>query len=228
MGLKSTWSVANRVVKQNLATDFTRENIAATDSDVFIYGAAVPVAYYKYTRVRTKQYSYIGMTREAALRCCAAMNALYAREIYRWEFNNTTLTWNMQSAQTAANMRSMDIVQGGTATLENVAGCSWTVNINVNEQITIPYRKIASGNNAEPAANMPYPWRDFEENPSKLTDYFRGRAATTTETSYGLLQDFDYDERDIGWGSDEDLYHSHFALDQSSQPITNITLTSPS
>ena len=225
MALLNTWSVANRVIRQNIASSFTRENIAATDSDVFVYGAAVPVAYYKYTRTRTKQYSYIGMTREAALRCAAAMNALYSRAVYRWVFDSQQKVWEMQSTPT---MHDMDYVRGGTATLEYIAGCSWAVNISVNESITIPYRTAWKGSppTSGDADEMPYPWRDFETNPAKLTDYFRGRAATSTEQQYGLLQDFDYDERDVGWGSDEDLYHDHFVLDANAQPITKITTTS--
>ena len=206
MGLFTTWSSTNRVIKDDLASSFTREDIASTDSDVFIYGGNIAAAYYKYTRTRTKVYSYIGMSHSVATRCCAAMHALYSRFVYRWEWDSTNRIWKMKSSTTN---RDYEIVQGGTAALEHATGDIWHVNVMVNEQITIPYRQLINST-PEPAATMPYPWRAFEENPSIRTDYFRGRAATSTEQQYGLLYDFDYDERSVGWGSDEDPYHTDF------------------
>lgn len=210
MATLTTWGAANRVVTQDLASSFTREDVASTDSDVYVYGGRVAVAYYKYTRNRTKEYSYIGMDRATAYRCCAAMNALYCRPVWRWQFDDQTLEWKMRSASDLTN-RDYECIVGGEAKIVHAEDDIWHVNIIVNESITIPWRKIVgTPATPEPAANLPYPWTGFEADPAIRTNAFRGRAATSAESNYGLLYDYDYDERTCGWGSNEDSAHSYF------------------
>lgn len=206
MALYTTWSETNRVIRNDLASTFTRENVSSEDSDVFIYGAPIAACYYKYTRMRTKQYSYIGMPKAVAVRCCAAMNALYSRPVFKWEWDADNYIFRMQ---TTPSNRDYNSVQGGTAAMTWAGDDIWHVDVTVNEQITIPYRALTN-NQQEPPDTWPYPWLGFENDPSMRTDAFRGRTATSAEVQQGLLYDYDYDERAVGWGSDEDPYHTLF------------------
>lgn len=225
MALLTTWSSRNRVISQDLYTTFTREAVAADDSDVFVYrSAGWGVAYYKYTRQRTKQYAYIGMSRATAIRCAAAMNALYSRKVWRHFFNNQQFYWHIAAAGDdipySFHGLTHDIVPSGTATPKHDGGDAWSVDISVNEEITIPYRPLVTNNPPE-HDELPEPWAAFEANPSARSMNFVGRQRNATEIALGLY-DFDYDEFSVGWGSDEDANHDHYHLRTTSNEILDV------
>ena len=72
------WDRRNRVESQPLLTEFATEYV--TDE--------LPVAFYRYTRTRTKSYSYIGLDRATAIACANAMNEKYTRLYRRWEWKS--------------------------------------------------------------------------------------------------------------------------------------------
>lgn len=175
MALHTTYGSFNRVVSEELSTTYTRETILKADSDV---GAA----YYKYTRTRTKQYKYIGMTRAAAVQCANNLNVKYARYICPYVWDNDGKRWEMD----VATNDKLEIVQAGHAVPVNVAGDDWEVNVEVSEVITVPFRPISDTQ----TERLPAPFSEFESNPNLRTNVFRGFTPT------GGAVDFDYDEGD--------------------------------
>lgn len=138
MGLFHTYGTENKVLKQPLRTVFERRNITRKTS-------SVDCAYIEYTRIRTQSFSYVGMDLDTAMSCVSAMTKLYQRTWFTWVWDNSNLIWRKQ---TTAEMLSGERICESVAdiSLVKVGGEMWNVDVNVREEIMIPYRNIISTN----------------------------------------------------------------------------------
>lgn len=174
MGLFYTYGTENKVLKQPLRTTFERRNITRKMSQV-------DCAYIEYTRIRTQSFSYVGMDLDTAMTCVNDMTKLYQRTWFTWVWDNSNLIWRKQ---TTAEMLSGERLCESVADVGLVRvgnGQMWNVEVNVREEITIPYRPIISTNRDI----IPTGWTQFESTPEMKTDAFKGDISGT---------DFGYDE----------------------------------
>ena len=167
MSLLTSWGEYNKVVNENLTTRYKREmaNIQGYN-------------YFKYTRTRTCNYSYIGMDKNTALSCAQYYNMLYNRTYYDqiWDPIQRRFIYSDSLLKSIEHK-----LQAGDAKPVKRDGDIWDVNINVNEVITQPYRWLTDFDEHEPNV-----FSEFENNPDKRFGYFKG---ITTEK----LTDFNYD-----------------------------------
>lgn len=182
--LLSNWGKHNRVVTEELTTQFRREN--KRDSG---FGWQ----YFEYTRIRTKKYKYIALTREAAIACANALNRFYNRATTKWQVHQSSGESPYWAMHQPDSPKDYIYVQCGRATPSLVKGDAWEVIVDVNEEITIPWRQ--QGDPSVPSA-LPSPWTAFEANPTIKTIFFRGFNDGT--------EDFTYDDGDNGIGSEVD------------------------
>lgn len=175
MSLFRTYGSFNRVVSEELSTKWERETILKEESDV---GAA----YYKYKRIRSKKYSYIGMTRSAAIACANDLNAMLTRYICPYVWDNDAKYWKRE---TATNDKLI-AVNAGHATPNHEEGDDWSVSVDINEVIVINYRPVSDLQ----TERLPAPYSVFESNPNVRDNVFRGFEPAD------LSVDFDYDEGD--------------------------------
>lgn len=173
MGLFNTYGTFNKVIQHPLYTSYIKTNIPLEENSK--YGAV----FSEYTRIRIKQYSYVGMTLSAAQTCAKDMRDLWTRHIYAWEWDNTSKIWKMTTDWQGGKVL---VIPAANVSVNKVGGDMWNVDIAVNEEITIPYRPEIIQSSL-----WPYPWTEFENNPDMKTNAFKG---------YNDLQhlDFDYDE----------------------------------
>lgn len=130
MALLTTWTAANRYDSTGLATAYATETVATE------YASGVDYAY-KHTRTRTKNYQYVGLSKEAAYSCVAAMNAKYLRWRLPWKVTITTLT-----AQTFTATWSVDETRKyreltASSSASHDAGHIWHVDVQVNEVVEV-------------------------------------------------------------------------------------------
>lgn len=81
----------------------------------------------KYTRIRTKTYQYVGLSRSAAKACVAAKLAQYTRTYYYW--TNSRGTWEMKRTSDNQYQALVANVQASRQ-----AGDLYNVDIQVNEE----------------------------------------------------------------------------------------------
>ena len=99
-------------------------------AEVVGYIGSVPQ--YKYTRIRTKNYSYVGLDKETAKRCVTEKLDQYTRTFWNW-YQDYTGRW-MQDKSTKG--RYQECVAGINA--QKQGGSLWAVQIQVNE-VAIAY-----------------------------------------------------------------------------------------
>lgn len=114
----STYTSANRVVSVGLLTQYRR----VYDADSY------DQPFWQYTRIRTKAYSYVGLSESAAKACAEAMQAYYTRTfpMYEWKFGR----W-----QVKAGASYQDCV--AEVGYQHDEGHLWHVDVQVNEQAII-------------------------------------------------------------------------------------------
>ena len=110
----------NKVESTLLNTIYTAEVVDRLGGST--YGTPI----LKYTRTRTKNYSYVGLSKATARSCVAAKQAQYTRTFYNWYSRNGS--WYQD--RTAKGMYK-ELVAGIQASKRD--GELWEVQIQVNE-----------------------------------------------------------------------------------------------
>ena len=128
MGLLTSWGAANRVIDQDLVKTYSRQRVY--QDYTYVYGVAQLItihSVWEYHRRATKSYRYVGMDRDTANACAAAMATKYTRATKVSDWNG--------SGELAGTFSEID---GGTIPMAevavvHVAGCMYEVHITVNE-----------------------------------------------------------------------------------------------
>ena len=110
----------NRVTSQGLVTVYQTLRDTTSQS----------APYYQYTRIRTKNYSYVGMDKATAARCVKAMLEKYTRRYRMWRFVNGY--WRQILTQDGLYT---DLVASVVPT--KGVGSMWDVQVQVNETAII-------------------------------------------------------------------------------------------
>lgn len=110
----------NRVTSAGLVTKYQTVYDAASQSAPF----------YQYTRVRTKNYSYVGMDRATADRCVKAMVDKYTRRYRMWRYYNGA--WRRILTQDGLYTDLVAAVE-----LQKAEGSMWAVQVQVDETAVI-------------------------------------------------------------------------------------------
>ena len=128
MGLLTSWGAANRVIDQDLVKTYSRQRVY--QDYTYVYGVAQLItihSVWEYHRRATKSYRYVGMDRDTANACAAAMVTKYTRATKISDWNG--------SGEHAGTFSEID---GGTIPMAevavvHVAGCMYEVHVTVNE-----------------------------------------------------------------------------------------------
>lgn len=75
------------------------QNLLRTQYQTLHDTTSSPRPFYKYTRIRTRTYSYVGLSRAAAESCVAALQTLYTRRFPIWEWSGNK--WRIKSGTDA-------------------------------------------------------------------------------------------------------------------------------
>lgn len=126
MALLTTWTAANRVITTEKVITYSRSKIYGS----WRWGEAIIYTFneaWEYHRYCTKTYSYVGLTKEAAMACATAMVEYYTR--------STKVSYFASTGPTAGSFLPED---GGTVCMADVsprmtAGGMWQVDISVRE-----------------------------------------------------------------------------------------------
>lgn len=186
MALLTACTAKNRIVERELVTTYTRETVYPGDTAKAVYGAKADFAYFAYTRKRTKEYKYIGLTQSAAKSEAQRIWLAYRRECWRWELDAQNRKWTRPFGASTSDF----VVEAATVAASRTNGEAWEVSVSVNEEITIPYR--SSGADTSKDGDPLTPWTEFETDPSLLTSMFRGVKFIDSDRP-GAELDFDYD-----------------------------------
>lgn len=116
----SSYSDLNKHTSQGLTTVYLTRHDMTSQSHEF----------WQYTRVRTKRYSYTGMTKAAAYACADAKIALYMRTYRYWSYYNGR--WRMNLTQDGIYT---DLV--ADIAVVHTGGDLWEVQISVDETAVI-------------------------------------------------------------------------------------------
>ena len=130
MALLTTWTAANRYDSTGLKTTYATETVETE------YAGGVDYAY-KHTRTRTKNYQYVGLSKEAAYNCVAAMNAKYLRWRLPWKVTITTPTAQTFTATWSADGTRKYREPTASASASHDAGHIWHVDVQVNEVVEV-------------------------------------------------------------------------------------------
>lgn len=128
MGLFTTYGEANRVIDQDLVKTYSRQRVY--QDYTYVYGVAELVTIHtvwEYHRRATKSYRYVGMDRDTANACAAAMVTKYTRATKVSDWNATG-----EHAGTFSDIDGGDIPMAEVAVV-HVAGCMYEVHVMVNE-----------------------------------------------------------------------------------------------
>lgn len=131
----------NKVESSLLQTYFQTEHLDRT-------WGAYPM---KYTRIRTKNYSYVGLSRTTAQACVAAKQAQYTRTYYYW--TNERGIWRMN--RTFDNQYQALVAQ---VQATRQGGGLYNVDIQVNEEAVI------YSNNPIDVQNLDYVFNNYFPN----------------------------------------------------------------
>jgi len=113
----STYTSANRVVSVGLLTQYQRVYDADSRERPF----------WEYTRIRTKAYSYVGLSESAAKTCAEAMLSYYTRTfpMYEWKFGK----WQKDGTTYQECVAEVSY--------QHEEGHLWRVDVQVNESAVI-------------------------------------------------------------------------------------------
>lgn len=128
MGLLTSWGAANRVIDQDLVKTYSRQRVY--QDYTYVYGIAQLItihSVWEYHRRATKSYRYVGMDRDTANSCAAAMVAKYTR-------TTKVSDWN-GSGEHAGTFSDIDggAIPMAEVAVVHVAGCMYEVHVTVNE-----------------------------------------------------------------------------------------------
>lgn len=101
------------------------------DEIIQFYGTSQIHPIMKYTRTRTKTYSFVGLSKTAAKKCVNDKMKQYTRTFY---------TWTQQPGGTFIqnkNEKGSYTQQVATVQAQNAGGQLWNVSIQINEQAVI-------------------------------------------------------------------------------------------
>ena len=82
MGLLNYYDNRNKIETSLLTTQYLTERVGYVGAGAF----GQPIM--KYTRIRTKSYSYVGMDKETARRCANEKLQKYTRRFWNWDYIN--------------------------------------------------------------------------------------------------------------------------------------------
>ena len=128
MGLLTSWGAANRVIDQDLVKTYSRQRVY--QDYTYVYGVAQLItihSVWEYHRRATKSYRYVGMDRDTANACAAAMVTKYTRATKISDWNAT--------GEHAGTFSDIDggTIQMAEVVVVHVAGCMYEVLVTVNE-----------------------------------------------------------------------------------------------
>ena len=128
MGLLTSWGAANRVIDQDLGITYSRQRVY--QDYTYVYGVAELItihSVWEYHRRATKSYRYVGMDRDTANACAAAMVTKYTR-------TTKVSDWN-GSGEHAGTFSDIDggAIPMAEIAVVHVAGCMYEVHVTVNE-----------------------------------------------------------------------------------------------
>lgn len=151
-------------------TTLERRFVKASEGSIYD-GSAFARDYIAYTRTRTKRYHYIGLTEAAAIESAKTIRKGYRRMCYKWKKFDANRAWKRPTVTYNADESIAFHVNGAIVTPTPREGRMWEVHVQVNESITIPYRKIHD-NAVYPVS--PETWFELEEDPDLATSAFYG------------------------------------------------------
>jgi len=128
MGLLTSYGEANRVIDQDLVKTYSRQRVY--QDYTYVYGIAEIItihSVWEYHRRATKSYRYVGMDRDTANACAAAMVTKYTRATKISDWNATG-----ELAGTFSDVDGGAIPMAEVAVV-HVAGCMYEVHVTVNE-----------------------------------------------------------------------------------------------
>ena len=128
MGLLTSYGEANRVIDQDLVKTYSRQRVY--QDYTYVYGIAELItihSVWEYHRRATKSYRYVGMDRDTANACAAAMVTKYTRATKISDWNATG-----EHAGTFSDIDGGAISMAEVAVV-HVAGCMYEVHVTVNE-----------------------------------------------------------------------------------------------
>lgn len=128
MGLLTSYGAANRVIDQDLGITYSRQRVY--QDYTYVYGIAELItihSVWEYHRRATKSYRYVGMDRDTANACAAAMVTKYTRATKVSDWNATG-----EHAGTFSDIDGGAIPMAEVAVV-HVAGCMYEVHVTVNE-----------------------------------------------------------------------------------------------
>lgn len=129
MGLLTSYGEANRVIDQDLDVTYSRQRVY--QDYTYVYGIAQLItihSVWEYHRHASKSYRYVGMDRETANSCAAAMVAKYTRATKISDWNATG-----SAAGTFSDIDGGDIPMAEVAVVHR-EGCMYDVQVSVNEE----------------------------------------------------------------------------------------------
>lgn len=174
MSLFNTYTAANRDVTAALDTSWRKVLVESEWHLVEGTGGGYHVDYWKYYRTRTKSFSYVGLTREAAKECAAAMHALFNRRFLPQSLDMQTSTGVRWIRPANPLQQDYEYVDACKVNVQKVSGDDWSVTVEVDE--TLEYKhtpQISSQYGGRPSC-----WVAFEADPSnsEFDSYFTGIA----------------------------------------------------
>lgn len=195
-----TFTSHNRVISEPLRVEWTRE--LKCDQPTQAGGLC---SYYKYKRTRTKKWSYVGMSEEAARICCAHFNTLLNRKVkpQYWSPSHQDATgtigqWCWRGSSVNGYGSAFDRVVAGEARPMHVDAHLYSVDIDLKEVLSYcgkatSMQQGATGITPEQwiAILDPLRWTAFEEHPEWPFGEFAGGNVRTP-----FANDFDCDEFD--------------------------------
>lgn len=180
MALLTACTAKNRVIESELLTTFTRDTVYPGDTALAVYGAKAPFAYYVYTRRRTMEYRYVGLTQAAAKAEAQRLSLAYRRECWKWIEDDETGLWTRPvktSISGSIDEMPYYFVDAASVSATRSEGAAWEVAVSLDEEVYVPYRQNAATDDTARRI-PPLPWTEFEANPDMETSVFRGYVGT--------------------------------------------------
>ena len=120
-------------VETDLLTTFYRSELA--------YGQdANGRLWRKYTRIRTKTYSYVGLKKETCRQCALEKYTKYNKTIGVWDWNRASYSWVYYTAP-----QDMRELQTANVQASNTGGELWSCTVQVNETVEVYASTLPTG-----------------------------------------------------------------------------------
>lgn len=189
MALWNTYGTHNRSVEEGLSTTWRSEKVQ--ELELMEPGRYSRKSFWKYTRFRSKKFTYHGMTRSVAEACAEDLNRLFNRRLVPQVWNPTAVgptkgEIGQWKSPTNPTQYDYGYKSCGRAVPSLASGDDWKVEVVVDEEleyrheaVTVPY--------AGTTPDTPR-WLAFEMDPSNSSfdSYFSGIAG---KLDYGEGED---------------------------------------